>query len=138
MPTILRPCAYPGCPELVSRTEKYCPEHTKYERREARDYDRQRGTRQERGYGVHWQKLRSRVLALRPLCEDCERQGRIRAANEVHHIDGNPHNNTMDNLMPLCKECHSSRTAKEQGFARRVKGKKGVGLKVGVRAKGKG
>ena len=26
---------------------------------------------------------------------------------QLHHIDGNPHNNSLDNLMMLCPNCHS-------------------------------
>lgn len=35
-------------------------------------------------------------------CVCCLRKDRV----EVHHIDGNPHNNYYHNLIPLCWDCH--------------------------------
>lgn len=37
--------------------------------------------------------------------------GRVTAATEVDHIDEDSHNNDPSNLQPLCKPCHSSKTA---------------------------
>ena len=116
MVTITRPCGYPGCPELVSHRERCCPEHQHRTRR----YDQERGTSSERGYGSRWRAIRRQVLIDEPLCRDCMEKGRVMAANEVHHKDGNPRNNARENLCPLCKPCHNRRTATEQGFAKRL------------------
>ena len=35
-------------------------------------------------------------------CSTCGRYGRL----EVHHVDGDPSNNTHDNLQTLCRSCH--------------------------------
>lgn len=35
-------------------------------------------------------------------CKICESTDEI----EVHHVDGNPANNQIDNLVPVCKDCH--------------------------------
>jgi len=47
------------------------------------------------------------------LCEQCKSEGRLTAAEEVHHIlplaDGGT--NDESNLMALCKSCHSKITA---------------------------
>ena len=47
----------------------------------------------------------------------CEKKGIIKAVEEVHHIvplsNGGSHND--DNLMSLCKSCHSKTTATEGG-----------------------
>jgi 5-methylcytosine-specific restriction protein A len=80
--------------------------------------DRERGTRQQRGYDAAWQRVRLVVLAAEPLCRFCDAAGRIEPATEVDHIDGNSRNNDRANLRPLCKPCHSRRTARDQGFAR--------------------
>lgn len=36
-------------------------------------------------------------------CEECGATQNI----ETHHRDGNPFNNSRDNLMELCKQCHA-------------------------------
>ena len=52
-----------------------------------------------------------------PVCEVCEKKGIVKAVEEVHHIvplsEGGTHSD--DNLMSLCKSCHSKITAKEGG-----------------------
>lgn len=65
-----------------------------------------RGTRQERGYGKEWQKIRARKLWHDPLCERCEENGMTTAAAVVHHRDHDQYNNTPINLMSLCRDCH--------------------------------
>lgn len=39
------------------------------------------------------------------LCEDCGADGPL----EVHHVDGDPFNNDLENLTPLCHSCHRRR-----------------------------
>ena len=55
------------------------------------------------------------VLAEEPLCRECAKQGRTVPATEVDHIDGNVWNMSRENLQPLCLECHSRKTARENG-----------------------
>lgn len=62
-----------------------------------------------------WRKLRGLVLAAEPLCRECTKKRITRAASHVDHVDGDPSNNTMSNLQPLCAPCHSRKTAKEDG-----------------------
>lgn len=63
-----------------------------------------------------WRKLRQAYLMQHPLCELCEKDGKVKEATEVHHIT--PISNANDelsmkelgynpnNLMALCEECH--------------------------------
>ena len=103
----LRPCLHTGCPELVSsgRCDKHKVDH--------RECDRHRGSSTERGYGARWQRYRLQFLRANPLCVDCL-PDRITPAKEVHHIvakrDGGK--DDYDNLMSLCRPCHSRRTSK--------------------------
>lgn len=56
-----------------------------------------------------WGRLREQILHRDPICVKCERA----AATEVDHIDGNAHNNDLENLQGLCKPCHSKKTWRE-------------------------
>jgi 5-methylcytosine-specific restriction protein A len=72
-----------------------------------------------RGYGYKWQKARERFLSEHPLCCYCERTGRITAASVVDHKI--PHRGDAalfwneSNWQPLCKPCHDSVKAREEG-----------------------
>lgn len=85
--------------------------------------DKQRGTRQERGYGADWQAFRREHLKLNPLCVECGSDDRpnvdhIESVREAPHRRLDP-----SNVRTLCHSCHSRRTAKDQGFGR-SRGKK--------------
>lgn len=108
-----RPCSYPGCPELVD--DRYCEEH---KREVNRHYNRhQRDPETSKRYGRRWRKIRKTYITAHPLCEECKKQGKFTPAEEVHHIkplsDAGTH--SYENLMSLCKSCHSTITAKEGG-----------------------
>lgn len=114
---IASPCRVRSCPN-VATDHGYCDEHQDQAQHQESDrrrqHDRQRLSSTQRGYDARWRKVRAMALARQPLCCDCQRAGRTTAATEVHHIDGNPRHNAFDNLMPLCKRCHSRRTLEEQ------------------------
>ncbi len=110
----LRACSRPGCPNLVRRGR--CEDHEKQMQQE---YDSQRGSSAQRGYGARWQRLRQIFLNANPLCADpfClhANNGEIIAAIEVDHIVPKRHGGTdiVKNLQALCKPCHSRKTAEE-------------------------
>lgn len=71
-----------------------------------------------RGYGSHWRRLRALVLAGEPLCRQCGSNGIITEATEVDHIVAIAKGGSvsdLNNLMPLCKSCHSAKTVREDG-----------------------
>lgn len=107
------PCSHPGCPLLTS--DRFCEEHAKQEARRYEKYDRDPATRKR--YGRTWKRIRDRYIHEHPLCEQCEKDGKLVAAEEVHHIlplrDGGTHDES--NLMSLCTSCHSTITAREGG-----------------------
>lgn len=84
--------------------------------RSARDRRQRPGARQ-RGYTARWERARLHYLVRHPLCAACQRDGRTTAATEVDHIE--PHRGdrelfwNRDNWQPLCKSCHSRKTAHE-------------------------
>ncbi|GHV07663.1 endonuclease [Clostridia bacterium] len=110
------PCAKQGCPELTR--DRYCPAHAK---EDARNYERyRRDPATAKRYGGVWRKIRLVYLADHPLCEDCEKQGRLTPAEEVHHIKpltddpsrAGSGTHDFSNLRALCTSCHSAITAR--------------------------
>lgn len=79
-----------------------------------REYDSHRPTATQRGYNSIWQRLRRMQLAAHPLCHDCQAEGLVKMGGEVHHIVAkrNGGEDSLDNLMTLCKSHHSQRTAR--------------------------
>lgn len=116
-----QPCRYPGCPRLTD--ERYCEEHRKLESRRYEKYGRDPVAK--RRYGSAWQKIRARFLAAHPLCEQCRKEGRLTVATEVHHILPLGHGGTNDeeNLMALCKPCHSRISVEMGDRFRKYRGK---------------
>lgn len=112
-----RPCASPGCPELVAKG--YCTAHQG--RGSVARADGGRGTAHERGYGGRWRKARETYLASHPLCAECQRQGRVTPARVVDHVK--PHRGDQQlfwdssNWQALCDftspyDCHGAKTGK--------------------------
>jgi len=104
-----RPCSYPGCPELTD--DRYCEQHQILVNKQYNKH--QRDPESNKRYGRSWKRIRDRYIKTHPLCEECQRQGRLTPAEEVHHIIplANGGSNNKENLMSLCKSCHSRITA---------------------------
>ena len=105
-----RPCSYPGCGRLVIDGQ-YCAEHQKAMNM---NYNKnQRHPESNKRYGRAWKRIRDKYIKAHPLCEECQRQGRLTPAEEVHHILplSKGGGNETENLMSLCKSCHSRITA---------------------------
>ena len=104
-----RPCAHPGCPELVA-SGKYCDKHRAFHPEETRSAS-------SRGYGRSWQKASKQFLAAHPLCVQCMADGRYVKATVVDHIV--PHRGdqklfwNQDNWQALCKAHHDKKTGLE-------------------------
>lgn len=108
----MRPCAYPGCSELVrsGRCERHRAETQAAE-------NAQRDPRVKRLYNsARWLGIRAGVLARSPWCEVCLAEGRYTVARHVDHI--NPHGGDVGKFyagpfQALCIECHSRKTLSE-------------------------
>lgn len=71
-----------------------------------------------RGYGRQHRKLREQLLRQEPLCRPCKAKGRIRPATIADHIvpiakGGAVHD--IDNLQPICSECHVDKSNADKG-----------------------
>jgi 5-methylcytosine-specific restriction enzyme A len=108
----LRPCAEPGCPELV---ERHCPRHPPV-------------TGASSGlYGGDWPSAARQYLREHPLCVYC----RTARASEVHHDSPvRTGGSRMDqrNWRATCHQCHQritsltqARTTKPRRFGRRLR-----------------
>lgn len=108
-----RPCSFPGCPALTE--DQHCPEHQCVMDARYNKYERDPKTKKR--YGRMWPRIRAAQLTAHPLCAMCAQQQRAIPASEVHHIlplaKGGTHD--PDNLMSLCKPCHSRITLAEGG-----------------------
>ncbi len=100
-----RPCKHPGCPRLTN--DRYCDQHTNL-------HTGDRAGAFERGYSSRWQKARKQFLARHPLCEECQRTGKLTPATVVDHIKPHRGNAALfwdeKNWQPLCKKCHDRKT----------------------------
>lgn len=72
-----------------------------------------------------WVNLRKAYLMEHPLCEECEKNGIVRAATEVHHVYEISNGTTeiemedialnpwkYDGLQALCEDCHHKKHGK--------------------------
>jgi len=95
----LRQCGHSGCGALVEAGTRYCPMHRKQynKRANAKHYD------------TRWRKISKLFLVRNPLCVECQKARRLTPAVESHHIipvDAGG-SDRDENLMALCKSCHS-------------------------------
>ena len=108
-----RPCAHPGCPELVESERKYCEKHRSLHPEDTRSAS-------SRGYGRAWQKASKQFLTAHPLCVMCAAEGRYVKAMVVDHI--RPHRGDpvlfwdRSNWRALCKEHHDRKTGLEDSM----------------------
>lgn len=114
----MRECSAPGCHVLLPAAGR-CAAHIKARDEQVKAADKARGTAHARGYTSAWSKARTGFLARHPLCVLCEKKGILTSANVVDHV--RPHKGDKvlfwdrGNWQALCKPCHDSKTAKEDG-----------------------
>jgi len=87
----------------------------------SRDLDRQRRERMKIYNSQRWRDLRAWKMVCNPLCEKCERKGKVTPADDVHHVisfmsTDDPVERLrlaldFDNLMSLCDWCHAEEHA---------------------------
>lgn len=83
-------------------------------------------SRQSRGYGAAWDRLRKRIMERDcGLCQPCRKKGLVSIATAVDHIVSKAKAATLRwsqenidaeaNLQAICKPCHDVKTEEEQG-----------------------
>lgn len=83
-------------------------------------------SRQERGYGAAWDKVRKVVLARDcGLCQVCAKAARVTPAKAVDHIVSKAKGEKLQwsqariddpsNLQSICDPCHAAKSLKEEG-----------------------
>lgn len=84
-------------------------------------YNRTRRDKEAQGFyeSPPWRKLRAIKLASNPLCEPCQREGRLVEARFVHHVrERSTHPElalVLENLESICASCHSRHHARRKG-----------------------
>ncbi len=118
--TPMAKCLKSACPNRVAtKTDRLCPEHKAVAQK---IYDDQRGSSNSRGYGAKWRRIRKAILARDPVCT-CDDDGCScaadcnKASTDVDHKiprrEGG--RDTNKNLHGMCHDCHSRKTAIEDG-----------------------
>jgi len=68
---------------------------------------------------TQWRKARKAYLMANPLCLHCYRRNCITTATDLDHITPHKGNAALfwdaNNWQPLCKSCHSTKTATQDG-----------------------
>jgi len=118
-----RACREPGCVAYATHGSAYCSQHAAAHGRAFRSAEHRKEAARLYRTG-QWQALRRQQLTMKPLCAECLRAGKYTLASEVDHVI--PHRNDLQlffdpaNLQSLCRSCHSSKTAREDGGFGRV------------------
>jgi 5-methylcytosine-specific restriction protein A len=103
-----RPCSHPGCGVLVRDGSGRCPKHPK--KAWAKPVNETK-----RITGRRLQAMRVELFTRKPLCEECERLGRVTLATVRDHriplAEGGPDDTT--NEQALCEPCHAVKTKAE-------------------------
>lgn len=115
----LKPCALPGCPELVEKGTAYCHIHAAYNRQPTNRKAFERLDEKKSPVTIRFYTSRPWIRTSRlyrkfhPICEECERNNLITPAQMVHHKKKlqdiwkdkeNPYSFRF--LESLCNNCH--------------------------------
>jgi 5-methylcytosine-specific restriction protein A len=128
------PCHKPGCPAVC--VESFCPAHAGHAEKQAdavrQRYEAQRGNSAPHGYSHRWRKLRLHILrrdptcnCAQPGCTTCCGRGCACPSVDIHHILSlvRGGSDAAVNVQGLCHDCHSYKTATENGsFSHRGRG----------------
>lgn len=114
-------CGHPGCHEIIPYDERYCKRHRHTRNKEVY---RERNTNphekrfQQFYRSTPWRKLSRRWLENHPVCVECLREGVIRKADVVDHVeeirDDFSKRFDENNLQSLCDYHHIIKSKRER------------------------
>ena len=116
MPSLSKPCSAGGCNALVPVGSGCCAVHTRTRRAVT---DARRGSARQRGYSAKWDAYSRRFVRAHPFCVECQRQGRVTAAQCTDHIV--PHKGDArlmwdpNNHQAICLAHNSAKAVREEG-----------------------
>jgi 5-methylcytosine-specific restriction endonuclease McrA len=108
-----RPCAEPGCPLVVTGSDR-CPTHERVHRLRERAMNPRESRDGGPKYDSRWQKARAGFLAKHTLCVRCGAPSSVLDHITPHHGDWKLFW-MRENWQPLCKPCHDRKTTIEDG-----------------------
>lgn len=113
-------CSTRGCPHLVKMGTRFCASCEKFGAKW--NQGRKRKSSAKRGYNRSWRAVREAYVRAHPLCEDCKMEGRVQAAEEVHHVRAivSGGKNIKSNLLSLCRFHHRIREGMSREQALKV------------------
>lgn len=112
---IVKRCGKSGCREFVESYESYCEAHAGHSNREYNQWRNEHMPEYIKFYkSSAWQKKRKQALRRDEwICQDCNNEGIITVAKEVHHLVETKHDWSkrleLDNLISLCRTHHDRR-----------------------------
>lgn len=111
------PCKHPFCSNKV-KGSPYCPKHELERKLEPKqnNWHTKKGPTDPFYYSKAWRRTTKAYRRANPLCEKCDRKGKLIPATCTDHIT--PWKNggskfDWNNLQALCYSCHAKKTAKE-------------------------
>ncbi|MEM9043500.1 MAG: HNH endonuclease [Pseudomonadota bacterium] len=111
---------------MPTRPKQFTPAHNaphlraERERKRKAALDEKREQAHNRGYGWDWRRFRKAVIKDQPYCERCGSTDRLNVDHIISVADRPDLRLDRSNVRVLCQSCHSSRTARDQGFAKRA------------------
>lgn len=115
-----RPCNHVGCPAVVSRPARYCPQHQpqadQRTQEQATTYDRYHRDREAKAFynSKAWQALRRQVMQEEPICRRCRREFSHDADHVIpRKVDASKELDRA-NIQGLCVSCHSTKSHEDR------------------------
>lgn len=129
---VLKLCAARGCDELALPGLAHCDDHERdrQDREAKRRSEAKLSSTAREGHALYkskwWTSARLAFLKRHPLCVECQSVGLVVPAEHVDHVV--PHRGNLKlfrdrrNWQPLCRSCHSRKTAREVWHGDRHRG----------------